>query len=217
MKMARSYRRALAGLLVLAGPLLVPAALFAQPRPKEGSEQPAQEKTAEQVIRDTIDAAFKVLLDASLKNDPEKRMRRLREVVDPAFDWEAMARSSLGPHWRELDDKQKSEFVTVFKELLARQYMSDIDRFQGSEKVLVKSSEKRGDLVVVKTLLITASNEQVPIDYTLHNPNAAWRVEDVAIEGVSLVEHYRTTLGRFLVNNNFAALLPQLKRKLGLP
>jgi phospholipid transport system substrate-binding protein len=193
--------------LVLVG-LLLPGFVQAADAP------PA--KSAVDVIRETVEEAFKILRDESLKKDAALRMRKLREVVDRTFDWEAMAQSSIGPQWRKLDDKQRSEFVRVFKELLAQQYMDDIDRFQGSEKVTVNGSEKRGELELVKTTLITASREQVPIDYTLHKTTDAWRVEDVSVEGVSLVNHYRTTFSRFLVNKSFDELLQQLKRKLGL-
>jgi phospholipid transport system substrate-binding protein len=206
----------LCGLLALAEPSLVHAEVPIQPAQGSAAEQAAPATPAVRVIRTTVDAALAILRDPSLRQDPEQRRRKLREAVDPAFDWEAMAKSSLGQHWRGLDEKQRREFVSVFKELLAREYLSDIDRFQGSEQVDVKGSEKKGDLEVVKTVLITASREQVPIDYTLHAADGSWRVEDVAVEGVSLVAHYRATLGRFLVNGDFASLLQQLKRKLGL-
>ena len=175
-----------------------------------------QPEPAKQVIAGTVDEAFKILRDASLKSDRKVRLRKLRDVVDRAFDWEAMARSSLGPPWRELDEPQRREFVSVFKESLAQRYMDDIDRFEGNEEVKVTGSDEQPDLATVKTVLITSSREQIPIDYTLHKPTGHWRVEDVSIEGVSLVNHYRKTFARFLANKTFAELLQQLKRKLGM-
>src|SRR5690606_12921682 len=106
---------------------------------------------------------------------------------------------------------QRSEFVNVFKTLLANQYMDDVDRFQGTEKVQVVSSTPTGPLVVVKTVLITASNEKVPMDYTLHPAGGSWAIEDLAIEGVSMVGHYRDSFKRFLVNKSFDELLAILK------
>lgn len=172
---------------------------------------------AEQLIRRTVDAVFVVLRDAELAKDRPRRMRRLREVVDPVFDWTTMARSSLGPHWRKLSEAEQAEFVRVFRELLAQRYMDDIDRFRGTEQVLVRGSESVEDLVRVNTVLITNSRERVPIDYSLRGESGGLRVVDFAIEGVSLVNHYRATFSRFLVNRAFSELLDQLKRKLGLP
>jgi phospholipid transport system substrate-binding protein len=157
------------------------------------------------------------LRDPELKKDTEARLHKLRLAVDKAFDWEAMAQSSLGPPWRKLDAKQRSEFVTIFKELLAQQYMNDIDRFQGSEQVRIVSVEKSGVLEIVNTLLITSSREKIPMNYTLQQSGRDFRVVDLTIEGVSLVNHYRNTFSRFLSNKSFAELMQQLERKLGTP
>lgn len=171
------------------------------------------EETPQQLIDRTVQDAFKVLRDAKLKSDRQARMQELRRVVDRAFDWEAMARSSLGAPWRQLNPAQRTEFVAVFKELLAERYMDDIDRFQGSEQIQVKSTERTGELAVVKTVLITSSREQVPMDYTLHPAGASWQVEDVSIEQVSMVNHYRKTFARFLASHTFAELMQQLTRR----
>jgi len=172
-------------------------------------------KPALDAINRTIDKALKILRDERLKKDSAARMRQLRAAVDGVFDWEAMARSSIGHHWRKLDEQQRSDFVSVFKELLAKQYMDDIDRFQGSEQLKVTGGERRGEQMIVRTVLITVSREEVPIDYTMHKPAADWLVEDVSIEGVSMVNHYRKSFSRFLVNQDFGVLLAKLKRKLG--
>jgi phospholipid transport system substrate-binding protein len=173
------------------------------------------EDSPRQLIEVTIKDAFAVLRAPELKNDPKLRLRKLREIADRAFDWEAMARSSLGPPWRQLNEAQRGDFVGVFKELLAQRYMDDIDRFQGSEELHVSGAETQAEFSIVKTILTTSSREQVPIDYTLHTANGRWRVDDISIEGISLVNHYRKTFARFLANKSFVELLTQLKQKLG--
>jgi phospholipid transport system substrate-binding protein len=200
---------------LLAGAGLVPAARAA-PSASPPASSAQQEKSPRQIVSETVDAVFKILRDPGLKQDSKERMRQLRLVVDKVFDWAGMAQSSLGHHWRKLDEAQRAEFVAVFKELLAQEYMDDIDRFQGTERVVVKGAEQSGELWVVRTVLITASREEVPLDYTLHRAQATWAIDDVSIEGVSLVNHYRTTFSRFLTNHAFAELLDRLKRKLGI-
>jgi phospholipid transport system substrate-binding protein len=201
---ARRPRRAFMAAVVGAAMASVAAPLWA------GSPE------AEQLIRRMVDAVFAVLRDPELAKDRPRRMQRLREVVDPVFDWTTMARSSLGPQWRKLSEAEQAEFVRVFRELLAQRYMDDIDRFRGTEQVLVRGSESVEDLIRVNTVLVTSSRERIPIDYSLQAQSGRLGVVDFAIEGVSLVNHYRATFGRFLVNRPFSELLLQLKRKLGL-
>jgi len=167
------------------------------------------------LIRALVDEAFEILRDPKLARDRSARMAKLRAAADKAFDWVAMAQSSLGPHWRKLDAAQRSEFISVFKELLARQYMDDLDRFRGTEQVQILGTEAREEVQIVRTILITDSRERVPMDYTLHRAGETWMVIDLAVEGVSLVNHYRDTFQRFLVNDTFERLMQQLKRKLG--
>lgn len=124
-----SSRRSM--LLCLVAALLLPKLAPASPSSGTAAARAsASVKTPEQVIKDTIDQLFAILRDPALAKDPKRRMQALRAVVDEAFDWQTMARSSLGPHWRKLNEQQRSDFILVFKELLAQQYMADIDRFQ---------------------------------------------------------------------------------------
>ncbi len=170
---------------------------------------------ARQVIETMVTQALKLLRDEQLKKKTAERRAKLREVADKAFDWEAMARGSLGHHWRKLEPAQRTEFVNIFKDLIAKQYMDDVDRFRGNEDVKILSATARGELFQVRTQLVTASNEKVPMDYTLHRAGESWMIEDMAIEGVSMVKHYRDSFNRFLVNKSFPELLEILKRKLG--
>lgn len=170
---------------------------------------------AESVIRQLVDRALTILRDESLKAKVEERLRRLREAVDAAFDWEKMAKSSLGHHYQKLSEAQRKEFVSIFQELLARQYRNDLDRFRGNERVEFKGTREQGPLRLVQTVLVTDSGDAVPIEYTLYEAAAGWKVEDFAVEGVSLVNHYRRSFDQFLVNGDVEALLERLRRKLG--
>jgi phospholipid transport system substrate-binding protein len=200
----RAYLTALGALtLALATTLKAPAA----------EAQPTQDP--KERVQWLVDNAFRIMRDEALKKNTPLRVQKLREVVDQVMDWPDMAKSSLGPHWRKLDDAQRAEFVNIFKALLANQYMNDVDKFRGTEKVEVREVQKGEGTVIVKTLLTTASNERVPINYTLHQASDGLRVNDFSVEGVSMVNHFRTTFTRFLVNKDFAALLKQLKQKLG--
>jgi phospholipid transport system substrate-binding protein len=173
----------------------------------------------EAIIKKTIDAAFAVLKDKSLAGR-EKRPQRiaaLRAVADRAFNWGEMARSSLGAQWRTLDEKQRGRFVEVFKEVLAAQYMDDIDRFQGTETVTVDGSSQQDEEMVVRTTLVTGSRERVPIDYRMRAQQGSWMVVDVNIEGVSLVNHFRKTVAGALANMTIDQLIERPKGQRARP
>lgn len=198
--------------------LLVPATAAADQLDAPADNAPLAPDAAvpTKLIRKMVDDAFAVLRDPKLqvKERRKERIDKLRVLADRVFDWEQMARSSLGVYWRDLDAAERSEYIVVFKEILAQQYMSDIDRSTGTERVVMTGADKKGPNIVVKTLLITHSRERVPVFYFMHPQAKSWRVHDVSIEGVSLVNHYRKSFHRFLVNDSFASLMQRLKQKL---
>jgi ABC-type transporter MlaC component len=171
---------------------------------------------AQATVRKSIDEALAILRDKSLAGPARRRQRvaALKAVADRTFDWSAMARSSLGAPWRNFNPSQRARFVDVFKDVLAAQYMDDIDRFEGTEVVTVDGSSHEGDDEVVRTTLITASKERVPIDYRTQLESGQWRVVDLSVENVSLVNHFRKTFGTALGNMSPDQLIDHLRRQL---
>ncbi len=171
---------------------------------------------AEPVIRKTIDSVFLVLKDKSLagKERRPQRVAALRQIVDRVFDWAEMARGSVGVQWRKMDEQQRSRFVEVFKDVLAAEYMDDIDRFQGTEKVTLDGSAPEGEEVVVRTTLVTGSRDRVPIDYRMRMRQGQWTIVDLSIEGVSLVNHFRKTFTGALANMTIEQLTDRLRHQL---
>ena len=139
----------------------------------------------EAVIRKTVDDAFAVLKDKSLASarSATQRIAALREIADRVFDWAEMARSSLGAQWRSLDARRAHPLRRGVQGRPGREYIDDIDRFQGTEKVTVDGSTREGEDVVVQTTLVTASRDHVPIDYRMRSDKAGWKVVDISIEG----------------------------------
>jgi phospholipid transport system substrate-binding protein len=175
----------------------------------------AAPQSAEQVIRAGIDDVLAVLRDPATRaaEARAKRIARLHQVADGFFDWPEMSRRSLGPVWRTIDESQRQRFAALFPDLLASAYIDDLDRFRGDERVTIERSIESKDHAEVHTIVVTHGGERVPMVYWLHKTESAWRVYDFSIEGVSLVNNYRESFARFLVNHDFEALMQRLERK----
>lgn len=169
----------------------------------------------EQVIRRGVDDVLAVLRDPRTQPASERaqRIARLRQVADRLFDWPEMSQRCLGPAWRTIDATQRRRFVDVFPDILASAYLDDLDKFRGDERVAVERSIASGDNAEVYTTVVTHSGERVPMVYWLHHVQSAWRVYDFSIEGVSLVNNYRESFARFLVNHSFEDLMQRLESK----
>jgi phospholipid transport system substrate-binding protein len=164
-----------------------------------------------EAMRGTIDQVIKLLSNPALKEPGQKNriLQQVRQVVDRRFDYEEMAKRSL-PNWNQLSASQRREFVTLFSELLATSYADKLAKYSG-EKVSYVGDSTDGDLAEVKTMLLR-SNDRIPINYRLIN-KGQWMVYDVAIEGVSLVNNYRSQFARVIHESSYAELVHRLQAK----
>jgi len=176
----------------------------------------AQARTAA-LVRGKIDQVLAVLRDPSLRGRARRAERhdRILAVANTIFDWDEFARRCLGATWRQIDAGQRQRFVGLFRQLLAGYYLEQMDNFAGDEKISVQGASGGGDQQVVKTLLVTRSRERMPIDYLLEKGPAGWRVVDVSVEQISLVNNYRSRFRSYLVNRSFEELLAHLSRVVG--
>jgi len=165
-------------------------------------------------VRETIDKALTVLSDTSLKAPDMggKRRQVLREIGNALFDWEEMAKRSLGIHWQGRTAEEKREFVQVFTDLLERTYMDKIESYAG-EKILYGKEAIDGSYASLETNVNTKNGEQIPVNYQLIDNQGRWLVYDVSIEGVSLIRNYRVQFNDFLSHSSFHDLIVRLKNK----
>jgi phospholipid transport system substrate-binding protein len=171
-------------------------------------------ETPGDAIRQTVDRILAILKDPQLKgeNRKEERRRRLREVIYPRFDFTEMARRSLGSNWRRLRPEQQKEFVKLFTTLLEDAYLDTIESYDG-EKVQYVKERQDGNYAEVDTKIIDRAGREFSVDYRLHTVGGEWKVYDVVIENVSLVNNYRSQFNRVLTRSSFDELLARMREK----
>jgi phospholipid transport system substrate-binding protein len=169
-------------------------------------------------MRQTTDKILSILADPSLKKPPkvEERRRLIRKAVDERFNWEEMARRSLARHWASRTDEEKKEFIRLFGELLERAYMSKVEGYSG-EKVLYEGERADEDYATVKVKIETKKNVDIPVEYRLKKEGNDWLVYDISIEGVSLVNNYRTQFNSIITQFSYEGLVKKLRAKVALP
>ncbi len=165
-------------------------------------------------MRQTADKILSIVADPSLKKSSkvEERRRLIRKAVDERFDWEEMARRSLARHWAPRTDEEKKEFVRLFGDLLERTYMSKVEGYSG-EKVLYEGEKADGEYATVNVKIVTKKNVDIPVVYRLKKGGDDWLVYDISIEGVSLVNNYRTQFNSIITQSSYENLIKKLKEK----
>ncbi len=171
---------------------------------------PAAGPTAQ--IRGAIDRTLEILKRPDLKSKPRAAERRdlLRKTIKPVFDFEEMSKRSLGPNWRQRTPQEKADFVDLFTELLENAYLGKIESYRG-ETIEYAGETVNAPYAVVKTLIVTEKSQEVRVDYRMIRSGDQWRIYDVVIEGVSLVNNYRSQFNSILQSSSFDQLLAKLR------
>jgi len=196
--------RAKTALLVI---LTAAVVFLAHPRSAAAGEPTEQ-------IRVAVNQGVEILNKARLDNAAGKAetIARLKKVVYPLFDFDEMARRSLGAYWRSLNPAQQKEFVAVFTELLEKTYAKNIDLYDG-QRVAYTGETIDQDYADVQTKLLGKKGESYTVAYRLHLVNGRWRVYDVVAEGISVVNNYRSQFNRVMANSSFDELLRKMKER----
>ncbi len=169
-------------------------------------------------IRETIEDVLTVLADETLRAPERQALRRdkLRQAVYQRFGFEEMARRTLGRHWRDLNADQRQEFVGLFSDLLERSYVGKIEGAgAGSEVAYTRETIDVEGFASVLTVITNRLGSQIEVEYRLlqRDGNTAWEVYDIVIEGVSLINNYRTQFNNIIHRNSYDGLVKQLRLK----
>lgn len=165
-------------------------------------------------IKNSTDKILSIVSNRELKSPGKERERRklIRKAVDERFDWEEMARRSMGTHWAARTPEEKKEFISLYGDLLERTYLERVEGYAG-EKVFYLSEKQDGDYAEVDVKIITTQNAEVPVKYRMRKKNGDWLVYDISIAGVSLVNNYRVQFSSILAKSSYGELVKQLQRK----
>jgi len=177
-----------------------PAAVYA------GAPQVAVEKTFNKVLD--------VLKDPSLKGPDSKKIKteKLRLIYKDMFDEMEFSRRTLTRNWNKFTPEQRQEFVDLFEQVLEKTYLDKILDYSNEKIVFYKETMAAADKAEIESKVITSSKE-IPIFYRMILKNGQWKVYDVVVENVSLVQNYRTQFNEILAAGTPEKLLETLRQK----
>src|SRR5215831_19699631 len=119
----------------------------------------------------------------------------------------------LGAQWQRRTPEEQTEFIKIFGDLLEQTYVDKIESYN-NEKFIYTNERIDGPYAEVNSKMRNSKGEEFNINYKLHRAGEDWRVYDLVIENVSLVNNYRSQFNRILSSSTCDELVMKLKRKL---
>ena len=176
----------------------------------------AEMQAPDVLARSVTDEVLKILrTDKELAAGNQKKVAELIETkVAPHFEFTSMTRLAMGRNWKQATPDQQKALSQEFRTLLVRTYTTAFTQYkdQTVEYRPVKLAPNETD-VVVKSFIKQASGQPVSVDYRMEKTDMGWKVYDVKIEAISLVENYRNTFNTEVQRNGIDGLIKSLADK----
>ena len=138
---------------------------------------------------------------------PDKALK----LINSRFDFSEMTKRSLGPHWNALDANEQQEFIDAYTQMVLRFFGRSV-RAAGDETIQYKREVRDGILASVETKVVSGSRDDFAIDYRLHDIDGQWKVYDVLIDHISIVDNYRAQFERVIAKSSIKDLLQRMKQ-----
>jgi phospholipid transport system substrate-binding protein len=164
-------------------------------------------------VTDEVLAIIRADKDLQAGN-PQKVAQLVESKVLPHFNFTRMTQLAVGRNWRQTSAEQQKVLTDEFKTLLVRTYTTAFTgyRNQTIEYRPLRMSPTDTD-VIVKSLIKQPTGQPVAVDYSMEKTGSTWKVYDVKIEGISLVENYRNTFNAEIQRTGVDGLIAALKNK----
>lgn len=179
-------------------------ALLLMARPASAATTPTD------TVKGAIDQVIASLQGHSLAR--EERWASIGRIINDRFDFRSMSQSVLATNWQDATSEEKRQFVEYFSQYLEDTYRTKIESYS-DQRVEYLAEQVRKDRATVDTAVVT-TDKRIPISYRLKLTKGKWVAYDVVIEGVSLVNNYRSTFSAIVKAGGMDGLLTDLEGRI---
>ncbi|WP_244973707.1 MlaC/ttg2D family ABC transporter substrate-binding protein [Polynucleobacter paneuropaeus] len=155
---------------------------------------------------------------SSVKSDPEIQKGNIPKIVDlvekkivPYTDMRRTTEMAMGPNWKKATPEQQAQLVAEFKNLLIRTYSGALSQLRDQTVQFKQLRAAPDDQEVTVKTVVLGHGDPVPLDYRLEKTSNGWKVYDMNIMGVWLVEAYRNQFSNQISQNGIDGLVKFLQ------
>jgi phospholipid transport system substrate-binding protein len=170
----------------------------------------ASEATAQ--LSATINEFVRILVNTPVVELRQSGLRdKALKLIQSRFDFSERAKRSLGAHWTTLNANERREFVDAYTQMLLRFFGRSV-RAAGDETIEYQREVRDGILASVETKVVSGSRDDFAIDYRLHDIDGQWKVYDMVIDHISIVNNYHAQFERVIAKSSVKDLLQRMKQ-----
>lgn len=179
-----------------------------------GKAAPAEE--AQAALASCINRVIDLLKEPAFIN-PALRSSQIDKInaeILKIFDFEEFSARTIGKRWATFTDQEKKDFIHAFNSLLMATYLEKMDTYDGQSVSYTGTRTSQDNKRVEVQTNVNTEGKEIPVFYQMLNKNDTWVVYDVRIEGLSLVENYRSQFSEIFKSGGTVQELTVRVRKL---
>ena len=217
-KTSSRRRTAIIYLLLIGAALAVIGLLYAAAPVHADTPPPGGDPMS--TVKGVMDQTIAVFQQKDIS--PVDRRQKLRTIAEAHFDFDGMARSAVGYHWRTLSPDQRKEFVPLFTTFIEDVALSQIEKYSvekvqqdiQSSVIVFNREQVDGDRAeVFSTVTLRSRPEPLDVSYLMKNVDGDWRIYDIDVAAISVIANYRNQFNRVLNEQGYDKLVSLLRAK----
>lgn len=163
-----------------------------------------------------LDSIIDTVKNKNISKD--ERDSKIVKILTPMFNFELMAKLSLGKQWRVLDNKDKKRFVSLYVKRMKKSYSSKLDTYNNQKVNISNIIQIKRNRIFLKTDINSNSNKHFKVTYKFYKPKRElrnknrWLIYDVEIMGVSILKTDKSQFRDFLKNKTIKELMNNLEK-----
>jgi phospholipid transport system substrate-binding protein len=161
-------------------------------------------------VRGILDQVMGIQNDAALST--QARAEAIHKIIARNFDFALMAKDSLGSTYERLSGGQRQEFTQTFSYLFQDSYTRLVINFLKKENIQYGRELPEGDKARVDTAIVR-TNENIPVTYLMHTAPQGWILYDVIVDGISILQNYKTQFAQVIRTKSFEFLLTKMQEQ----
>jgi phospholipid transport system substrate-binding protein len=177
----------------------------------QAQEVKAPEVLIKEVSTDVLDA---VKADKNIQAGDVAKVGALVDAkVMPFVNFERMTRSAVGRHWRQATPEQQKRLQDEFKTLLVRTYSGALAQVKDQTVQLKPTRFSPEDKEVVIKTEVKGKGDPIQLDYRLEKSDTGWKIYDVNVLGVWLVENYKNSFAQEISAGGIDGLIAKMAER----
>jgi len=173
---------------------------------------PALAESPKDFVHGVLDQVIAIQTDPALADETHEaqRGRQIHQIIERSFDFPFMAKDTLADTTDQISPGQRQEFLNLFSYLFQDSYTRLVLKFLRKENITYHREILQDNQARVETSIVRP-NEFIPVTYLMHRAGAGWLLFDVNVDGVSILDNYRTQFAQVIRTKGFSFLLERLK------